>query len=240
MENKLLIVTLFALFTTCSANAWTESTDGEFTGELNFNGFIISNNSVWEWEIPELSIIAAQDWTSTIESGIKVDLNTHFDYSSKGSFMILDGRTRVPFMGQVGLSPVVTIGGVLINDNQSPQSFVNIEGGGQFYFTLHASSSIAYTIIGGGSIKEYLLATGPRIENKTFEYSVTKNAYPEGFNLIDNNVDYSSITRAYLDINRTNVVGMLDVIISDVKLIFSSDAIPSTWNALLPITVSTR
>ena len=246
MKKTLLAVTMLsALSLSGVANAFTEATDGNFTGKIDFNGTITDDNPTWSWEVPAESANLT-GWDVLVINGTVSGDNTSFAFT-KPAMTLIHGFMKTPSaIGGAGITPVIKMG--------PTASALTLSGDAKQTVTVVATgknaSSVAVTdgtmqvsaqaFLGGalksGSTVKYFGSTKAQTVLRTNQSNFA-TLYPNpqaGTNT------FTQTEALFTNAAMTDLSGAYTAEISDYKLTFPSATLPATWSAIIPVTVTLK
>lgn len=245
MQQKTLIVTMLAaLFLSRAASAeFTEAVDGQFSGNIDFNGTITDTNPIWAWEIPEQSITDAQGWDALVLNGQVNGDKTSFTFPEKSSMPLIRGFMKTPSVsGGAGITPVITIGGgdnsvVLSGDVAQDVTVVATGKNSSNVAVPDGSMSLkAQAFLGGAHDATYFGSTKAQEVLAANQENFATN-YPS---LTAANQSYAQSEEAFRNQSFSKLSGAYIAEIKDYLLTFPSASLPSTWSAIVPVTVTLK
>ncbi len=250
MKKTLLAVTLLsALSLSSAANAFTEATDGTFSGDLNFSGTITDDNPIWAWEIPAVPGDVT-GWDALVLNGVVSGENTTFTFASKAAMTLIHGYMKTPSIsGGAGITPVITVGNdgstvVLSGDHTQDVTIVATGKNAANEAVANGTMAIKAQAFLGGVLKTTF--EGNPI-NKLFGSTKAQNVvklqadfdttYPTPLEGVNNFADTEALfaNQAMIDLSGAYVAE-----ISDYRLTFPSASLPATWSAIIPVTVTLK
>lgn len=246
MKKTLLAVTLLSVFGVGVANA--SSVEGPGTGELKIDGAILETNPSWKWQIPVAAMDAARDIKFTRDSGVVEELNTTF--TNTDGFIILEGGSIDAASPRPGQFPVITVGGVAIDyGNKQVISLNMTDNSGLVDVSIGSGLAVMYQRADSdGEMSTYNHAkwSSANIATSAKRTMLESSWEPAQGNIGSSWWDMTTVNMHTLLVNPSSVdghrimtiIGSAAVEVNEYKLIFPTDAVPPTWSATLPITVS--
>ena len=253
-KTLLALATASALIVSGSAlAAFADATQGEGSGanaQIKIAGTLTNTNPNWMWQIPAAAQGSVTDVALKLVTGVSVGDNTEFAIS-KTKMSILEGYMVTPSpTGGAGITPVITIGG----QNVAEVACSMIAGGcsveisatdggaevGKVIAHLQASAAGAY-IHPAGNV---FVTTAGQGDTTTEAVDVLKlqgafaESYP-GFQTT-NPRTYLSMEAMLSIVTNLRVSNSRVVFLASSKLVVPTDAIPDTWAATLPMTISLK
>jgi hypothetical protein len=250
MKKTLLIATtLTPLFLMSMANAaLTEAPIGSGgSGSLTISGSFVDTTPLWGWEIPAETIAAAQDWTIDKTEGTVYDSNTLFDFSSKGTLYILDGKTQKVVDGKKSIIPRIAVGGTAIPEGAPYGVQINALGkngeNGVLTFNVFKASAMAFKLPGNETANLAYLDTSLEIKQRIKAAMIAQTIVLGDITTAEGAVSSAAIESILsATAPESPVISWLasvtSVSVNHIRLKFPSASIPSSWTASLPITVT--
>lgn len=250
MKKTLLIATTLApLFLMSMANAaLSEAPIGSGGGgSLTISGSFVDTTPLWAWEIPAETITATQDWKIDKREGVVDGSNTRFDFTSKGTLYILDGKTQKVVDGKKSIIPRIAVGGTNITHGSPFGVQINAVGSdgenGTLWLNVFQGSAIAFKVPGNATANLSYLDTSLAIKQRTIAAMkaqtivLGESITAEGATTAADIDSFLAATAPASPIV-TWLAGVTSVAVDNIRLTFPSALIPSSWTASLPITVT--
>ncbi len=248
MKKTLLAATvLSALFMAGTASATlVESQNGNFTGQLAFNGTITNTNPNWAWGFTDQATQGGKDIQLNTIAGIASGLNTEWVLPALENIEFFQGYMVAPSpTGGAGLTPIITIGTTIISADreQSYNTTFDIMNA----TTNAVVGKVDYTFM--SSLSQVMCygadsCFGPAKGNASPSFNVlttNQQGYSTNYPSLkpSNQGDYERIN-GLGDQSASKVSGAVAFTTESVKLVITTDSIPDTWSASLPITISMK
>ena len=247
MKKTLLAVTLLsALSLSGTASAFTESTDGNFTGALDFSGTITNDNPIWAWETPALPADVT-GWDALVANGQVTGNNSSFTFADKSAMTLIHGFMKAPAVsGGAGITPVIKVG--------PTATAVTISGDAKQDVTVVATGkNAADEVVTSGTmlVKTQVFLGGALKDGSAVKYfGSTKaqtllSANQADFETVYPNPtvgtnNYAQTEALFSNQSMSDLSGAYVAEISDYKLTFPSATLPATWEAIIPVTVTLK
>lgn len=269
MKNNFALVSTFAmsaLLVSGVANAYTDAdASGNWSGNLDFNGTITNTSPAWKYQIPDTAVQGAKNWDVERISGSVDGSNTIFSFNK--DLTVLEGVMKAPTpVGGSGLQPQVTFGEsgktvVWDTSNPSLSTPVAIEltakdgtdgttAVGKLKFNLvgqAATQAVVLQADGSGlSARSSVFVTVPKAYALLKSQPYYASTYDETVGSWGANATAGEGMAATENLSGakgsswTKMSAAIVADASDFKLVTNSTAIPQSWNATLPITISVK
>lgn len=247
MKKTLLAVTLLsALSLSGAANAFTEATDGTFSGNLNFSGTITDDNPIWAWEIPAVPGDVT-GWDALVINGVVSGDNTTFAFTSKPAMTLIHGFMKTPSVsGGSGITPVITVGNegsTVVLSGDATQDVTVVATGKDASNTAVANGTMAIkaqAFLGGalkdaGTIKYFGAEKAQTVLSANQPNFSTTYPSPEaGTN------NFADTEALFANQAMSDLSGAYVAEISNYRLTFPSASLPATWSAIIPVIVTLK
>ncbi|CEO40976.1 hypothetical protein [Photobacterium kishitanii] len=241
MRKTLLAVSI--LFMAGAADAATS--DGGFSGKLDFNGAITDTRPTWMWEIPDASKNAATGWKAELRYGVSANSNTTWTFTDKPKLDLIHGYMKSPAAeGGAGITPVIKVGStnsqttldgsvqkITLVANGKDSSDADVAAG---VMELNVQGFLGGVYVNGRSGQKFGAAEVQTVVAKQANF-ITK--YPI---LIDGTGSFSEAEAEFAKEANKTLSGAYVVKISDYSLTFPTASIPATWNTIVPVTVTLK
>ena len=244
MKKTLLAMTVLStLFLAGTANAaLVESTDGSFTGKLDFNGTITDTNPVWMWEITDASKAAATGWNSLVINGVVSGSNTTWTFGNKPSIELIRGYMKTPSIsGGTGITPVIKVG--------PTESATTLDGTVQTITLVATGNTAASDAVAPGTMKLNVqgLLGGAHTTGQKFgaveaqAIAELQDGYATTYpTAVGGTGSFSAAETALSNQDLTNITGAYLANLSNYELSFPSESVPATWTTTVPVTVTLK
>jgi hypothetical protein len=251
--------TLLALATTSSLivsgsalAAFVDAPKGEGSAadpQIEITGTLTNNNPNWMWQIPAVSQSVVTDVVIQKITGVVSGSNTEFSVTKK-ALSILEGYTKrlIP-NGGAGLTPVVKVGGVDMRGCSGPNGIC----------TIIIDAANAGAKVGEISMRIMMTGGGYSTNELNIKYSTLPSAQgisQEALDLAWKTVGVEAAYQGSITRNKDYSIDTVDnwlksptlyksaqgrvVTLASSKLVVPTTAIPATWAASLPITISVK
>ncbi|MGL5236691.1 MAG: hypothetical protein ACRC8O_01445 [Plesiomonas shigelloides] len=255
-KTILAVATLSVLMASCMANAAYTDADksGSWSGNLNFNGTISNTGPSWKYQIPDDAVVAAKDWNTERSSAAVSGQESTFSFPDK-DFTLLMGVMKAPAVHNgAGMQPVVTFGSgsdALVWDTATETGtirnfdfHVDVKNNdsntvGQLVMTVITQSATQAVDAYNGAI-----ASDSSFNNavEAFKLLKSQDYYLKSYD--KHNVRDLSTASSTSMLNDTNSYNTLSAAlvakVNTFELKFPTTAIPETWSATLPISITVK
>ncbi|EEX66688.1 hypothetical protein [Vibrio metoecus] len=218
------------------------------SAQLKITGTLTNTNPNWMWKIPAESQAAVSDVALNKIAGVVNGANTEFAIT-KNPLLIIEGymKTPSPKAGS-GLTPVISVGdkNMAKDCGTSAGCVVSVTASdarsnvGSVEVSLTVGAASAYHEVGGvAKIRKGGLSTADAVSVLTSNQADFENSYkypsdaPGGTMLSE--YDAWLGTSNLSKVSDSRIVRM-----KSSKLVVPSNAVPATWAATLPITISLK
>ena len=254
-KTLLALVTASALIVSGSAlAAFADATQGEGSGanaQIKITGTVANTNPNWMWQIPAAAQGSVTDVALKRITGVAVGDNTEFAIS-KTEMSILEGYMSTPSpTGVAGITPVITIGGKdmaevdcsMIAGGCSVEISATNGGATAGKIIAHLEASAAAAFIGGTNGDSYI--TGAEVgdgSREALEVLRTQGSFNESYPGVQATIGltYRGMEALLSNVNSKKISNSRVVMLASSKLVVPTDAIPDTWAATLPMTISLK
>lgn len=232
------------------------------TGSLTVNGALASTNPNWLWQIPDATAAKGRNIVINKISGVVNGVNTEYPVLKGETLDFLQGYMKTPAdRGATGLTPVITIAGTKWNETEnSIEHSVTVttttgtgEGAttantGNMKFNIQQGMAFAAFRSGGSFITSPGSTNLGSLSQGTQSILSLQSAFNDTYNVgaptaWDLNIAGSLQVLAGTHANSstyTKVSAAHSSKISDIKLVFPSASVPTSWNATIPVTISLK
>ena len=253
-KTLLALATASSLIVSGSAlAAFADAAQGEGSGgnaQIKIAGIMTNTNPNWMWQIPAAVQGSVTDVALKQIAGVSVGDNTEFAIS-KTQMSILEGYMKTPSpTGVAGITPVITIGG----QDVSAVACSQLQGGckveisatdagaevGKVIAHVEASAASA-SKNANGSFLSPVSSTGDISAEAIAvlkKQSSFANTYPNP--KPGNSFRYLRLEELLRDPSSKNISDSRVVKLLSSKIVVPTDAVPATWAATLPITISLK
>ena len=234
--------------------AFVESTDGMFSGKLDFTGTVVDMAPNWKWQIQEASVAKASDWV-LIKTNSKVNgNNTEWDLASKGPIDFLQGFMQSTVkIGRSGLTPVVAIAGVQVDSSTSHLFSVPVTATVGDSPTADGVMTGTYTQVYAGISALFvnqIINIAADVSNQALaitakglldEHKAALEAKYPGMTVSSGGSSSNTSVLSLLtttDLAQQDRAVSLATSLSDFKISFPTGSIPDSWNASIPVEIT--
>lgn len=244
MKKTLLATSVLStLLMVGSANAaMLKSTNGNFSGQLDFSGTITDTTPSWMWEIPEATKNAATGWSVDVSDGVDADSNTTWTFPSKPALDLIQGFMKKPISeGAIGVTPLIKVGpsdSATTLDGTLQTITLVADGKNKSNSSVTTGEMVLKVqgFLGGvyNTGQKFGAVEAQAIVAKQVDFSTN---YPT---LVNGTGSFSEAEAEFTKVENKNLSGAYLVKISDYSLTFPKGIIPATWNTILPVTVTMK
>ena len=252
-KTLLALATASALIVSGSAlAAFADATQGEgANAQIKITGTVANTNPNWMWQIPAAAQGSVTDVALKLVTGVSVGDNTEFAIS-KTKMSILEGYMSRPSpTGGAGITPVITIGGKdmaevdcsMIAGGCSVEISATNGGAAAGKIIAHLEASAAAAFI--GETNGYSYITGAEVgdgSREALEVLRTQGSFNESYPGVQATIGltYRGMEALLSNVNSKKISNSRVVMLASSKLVVPTDAIPDTWAATLPMTISLK
>ncbi len=216
--------------------------NGNFSGQLDFSGTITDTTPIWMWKIPEATKNAATGWIVDVRNGVAVDSNTTWTFPSKPALNLIQGFMKYPISeGAIGVTPLIKVGPI--------DSATTLDGTLQTITLVANGKDISDGDVAAGEMALKVQGFLGGIYNNGQKFGAveaqTVIANQDNFStnyptLVNGTGSFSEAETEFTKTENKNLSGGYLVRISDYSLTFPTNSIPTTWNTIIPVTVTMK